>query len=167
MKFEGGLLLIFGKRHFISLLKDAGFFQHINRNLKKFSPGISSLLFRPAGERSVFSVYSEESYHPKRDVTQIHFHKFVFPTKVTTALWIDVNVTVHNEGSVLCWSLKALVLSSCFLPEPSNFWSNLNYQLSSYESTEVVTPPAHYDMTYWNQTLPPSLKCMFPLPECH
>ena len=46
-------------------------------------------------------------------------------------------------------------LSLCFLPETSNFWSNLNYQLSSYESTEVVTPSAHYNMAYWNQkTLP-------------
>lgn len=45
-------------------------------------------------------------------------------------------------------------LSLCFLPEPGNFWSNLSYQLSSYESAEVVTPSAHYNMTYWNQNSP-------------
>lgn len=70
---------------------------------------------------------------------------------MTTVPWIDIKLTVHNEGSRCRWSFRILFLCVSSL-KPNNFWSNLNYQLSSYESAEVVTPSAHYNRTYWNQS---------------
>lgn len=65
-------------------------------------------------------------------------------------------------------AVDPLFLALCFLPKPSNFWPNLSYRLSSYESTEVVTPSAHYNMTYWNQNSPSNAwnarsLCLMPL----
>lgn len=100
------------------------------------------------------------SLQPERSLRVIVLKKgiwneytFVFSTTVTTVPWIDVKLTVHNEGSGCRWSFRILFLCVSSL-KPNNFWSNLNYQLSSYESAEVVTPSAHYNRTYWNQSSP-------------
>lgn len=70
---------------------------------------------------------------------------------LTTVPQIQRKLALQEETSGR--SLGILFL--CVFPLESNHvWPNLNYPFSSYESAEVVSIPAHYTRTYWNQNFP-------------
>lgn len=76
--------------------------------------------------------------------------------EVNLPLFLTSVTAVPQTGSQLDTSGCSLgILFLCVSSlESSYVWPNLNYQLSSYESAEVVSPPAHYTRTYWNQNSP-------------
>lgn len=87
-----------------------------------------------------------------------HFYK----GRWNESTFVSLNNCGHhspNTYQVSCpgrdqWVLTGTVFLCVFSLESSYVWPNLNYQLSSYESAEVVSTPAYYTRTYWNQTSP-------------